>query len=383
MIIVAYEEGLLTWRWLWTNLGEPIRADPGQLLAYGSFLDYIKVACTQQRPPALAGGAAATTSPDAEMPINVARVSSLVRDKALQLATSFLPGLGGLGGMGLQLLHQLQAQINQQNQAMLNHQALSSAPTSIQQKNPQRYQQLSRVCESQNEAEFGAFWAVYPSMQAEEWLGALESTCDSITTEIGAPPPLLSPSLATDIWRGRFTADIANTVTNGVSPFRLSTILHPEAAERQPRNSTYYVVVSLGTGVAEAAAIVLATDNLVLPTTSAQFRALLEGYYVLLLAVFGEFSRVVVNYKTHIYSQAHLLQSESDCFDDRERCTAYLIVMTYIWRCTNEHLAGRLSGRVMGDPDYNKIDRELQKGRLLYLTEVPPELLLELLKKDF
>jgi hypothetical protein len=374
MIIVAQEQGLLSWRWLWANVGEPIRMDPGQLLPYGSFLDFLRVACTQ-RPPAVLGGG--HLSPDAEMSIVVARVTSEVREQALHLATTFLPGLGAFGGMGMQL-HQLQGQINQQGQAMLTQQAQAISPKSIQQKNPQRYQQLSRVCETLNETEFGAFWAVYPSMRAGEWLGALESTCDSIAAEIGAHPPVLSPALATDIGGGRFTSHIANNVTNGVSPFRLSTSLHPEAAARQLRNTTY-MVVGLGTGVAQAdaTAMVLANNDLMLPTTSSQFRALLEGYYVLLLAIFGEFSRVVVNYKAHIYSQAHLLQSrlDLDFIDDRERRTAYLIVMTYIWRCTNEHLAGRLSGQVMSDPDYNEIGRELQKGRLLYLTVVPPDVL--------
>jgi hypothetical protein len=374
MIIVANEQGSLSWRWLWSNVCEPIRANPGHLAAYGSFLDFIKVACTQ-RPPALAGGDA--TSPDAEISIAPTRVSAAARDKAMQLATSYLQGLGGHGGVGLQL-QQLQGQISQQTQTMLNNQSQASAPATIQQRNPQRYQQLTRVCESPNASDFGAFWDVYPSMRAGEWLGALESTCDSIAAEIGAHPPLLSPSLATDIGGGRFTAHIANNVTNGISPFRLMTNLHPEAAERQRRNSTY-MVVGLGTGVAQAdaAAMVLANNDLVLPTTSAQFRALLEGYYVLLLAIFGEFSRVVVNYKEHVYKQAHLLQSrlDLDFIDDRERRTAYLIVMTFIWRCTNEHLAGRLSGRTMADPDYNEIGLELQKGRLLYLTVVPPDVL--------
>jgi hypothetical protein len=75
-----------------------------------------------------------------------------------------------------------------------------------------------------------------------------------------------------------------------------------------------------------------------------------------------------------MHSRAHLLQSrlDMDFVDDRERCTAYLIVMTHIWRCTNEHLAGLLSGRVMSDPEYDEIGRKLQRGRLLYLTVVPP-----------
>ena len=374
MVLVAQEQGTLSWRWLWANIGEPIRTNPVQLVAYGLLLDFLKVACTQ-RPPTVAGGNA--VPPDAEIPIAVARVNVTVRDKALSLATTFLPGLGGLGGLGLQI-HQMQGQITQQSQAMLTQQTKAGAPVSIQQKNPQRYQQLTRVCEAADEADFGAFWAVYPTMRPGEWLGALESTCNSIAAEIGAHSPVLSPALATDVGGGRFTAHIANNVTNGISPFRLSTSLHPEAAARQLRNSTY-MVVGLGTGVAQAdaTAMVLANNDLMLPTTSAQFRALLEGYYVLLLAILGEYSRVVVNYKEHIYSQTHLLQAslDMDFVDDRERRTAYLIVMTFIWRCTNEYLAGRLSGRAPSDPDYNEIGRAIQKGRLMYLTIVPPDVL--------
>jgi hypothetical protein len=374
MIIVAQDQGLLTWRWLWTNVGEPMRADPAQLLAYQPFLDFLKVSSTQ-RPPAVGGGA--PISPDSEIAIPVARVTSSVRERAFTLATTFLPGLGSLSGFGLQL-HQMQGQILHQNQFLLTQQARASAPTSILQKNPQRHEQLVRVCESADVADFGAFWTVYPGLKSGEWLGALESICDSIASEIGAPPPLLSPALASDIGGGRLTAHMSNTVTHGVSPFRLSTLIHPDAAARQLRNSTY-MVVGLGTGVAQAdaTAMVLANNDLLLPTTSAQFRALLEGYYVLLLAVFGRLSRVVINYRVHVYSQAHHLQSrlDMDFIDDRERRTAYLIVMTHIWRCTNEHLAGLLSGRVMSDPEYNRIGQEIQRGRLMFLTTVPPDVL--------
>jgi endonuclease/exonuclease/phosphatase (EEP) superfamily protein YafD len=90
-----------------------------------------------------------------------------------------------------------------QNQALLTQQANASAPTSILQKNPQWYQQLSYVCESAVEANFGLFWSVFLSMQLGEWLGALESICDSIPAELGA----IHPSCL------RFTAHIANNVT--------------------------------------------------------------------------------------------------------------------------------------------------------------------------
>ena len=375
MVILAKEQGILTWRWLWANLGVPISGDPTQLLAYSSFLDYLRVASTQRSPP-LAGGV--VLDPDAELSITVARASATVKDRALRLAISFLPGLGNMGGLGVQL-NMMQGQMNQQQQILLTQQAQANAPASIQRKNPQRFQQISRICEVQSESDFAAFWAVYPAMRPGEWLGALESTCTTIASELGANPPILSPSLATDIGGGKFTAYTANHVTQGLSPFRIATHLNTASAERRRRNMVYGFV-GLGTGVAQADAVtmVLANNEIEVPTNSGQFRALLEGYYVFLLAVLGEHSRVVVNYKAHIYDQSHSLQQSLDSTfaDERELRGAYLIVMTHIWRCTNEHLAGCLRGQAgLMDPAYGDVARELIRGRLRFLTEVPPDVL--------
>jgi hypothetical protein len=141
-----------------------------------------------------------------------------------------------------------------------------------------------------------------------------------------------------------------------------------------------YGFVGLGTGVAQADAVtmVLANNEIEVPSNSGQFRALLEGYYVLLLAVLGEYSRVVVSYKDHIYDQSHSLQHSLDSafVDERELRGAYLIVITHIWRCTNEYLCGVLRGQVgLADPAYHEVARELIRGRLRFLTEVPPDVL--------
>jgi hypothetical protein len=375
MMILAKEQGTLTWRWLWTNVGEPIRLDPTQQLAYATFLDFLRVASTQ-RSPAAVGGIALDPAP--EVAIIVARASATVKDRAIRLATTFLPGLGSLGGLGMQL-NLMQGQMNQQQQLLLTQQAQANTPASIFRKNPQRHQQVSRICEVPNESDFAAFWAVYPAMRPGEWLGALESTCTTIAAELGASPPILSPSLATDIGGGKFTAYNANHVTQGLSPFRIATHLNTNSAERRRRNMVYGFV-GLGTGVAQADAVtmVLANNEIEVPNNSGQFRALLEGYYVLLLAVLGEHSRVVVNYKAHVYDQSHSLQHSLDSafVDERELRGAYLIVLTHIWRCTNEHLSGCLRGQVgLVDPAYDDVARELMRGRLRFLTEVPPDVL--------
>lgn len=375
MIILAKEGGTLTWRWLWENIGETMWSDPVQLAAYGPFLDFLRVSSTHRSPTA-AGGP--PLDPGNEMAISVARSSASVRDRALQLATTYLPGLGGLGGLGMQL-NQMQGQMNQQQQVLLTQQAQSNAPASILKKNSQRHQQVSRICEVASEDKFAPFWAVYPSMRPGEWLGGLESTCTTIAAELGANPPILSPSLATDIGGGKFTAYTANHVNQGLSPFRIATHLNSASAERMRRNMVYGFV-GLGTGVAQADAVtmVLANNEIEVPTNSGQFRALLEGYYVLLLAVLGEYSRVVINYKAHIYDQSHSLQHSLDSafLDERELRGAYLIVITHIWRCTNEYLSGCLRGQAgLADPAYYEIARELIRGRLRFLTEVPPDVL--------
>jgi hypothetical protein len=243
MLILAKEQGTLTWRWLWDNVGETMRSDPIQLAAYTPFLDFLRVASTH-RPPTAAGGA--PLDPGNEVEVVLARSSARVKDRASQLATTYLPGLGGLGGLGMQL-NQMQGQMNQQQQVMLSQHAQANIPASIQKKNPQRYQQISRICEVQSEADFAAFWAVYPAMRPGEWLGGLESTCTTIAADLGASPPILSPSLATDIGGGKVTAYTSNHVTQGLSPFRIATHLNSASAERMRRNMVYGFV-GLGTG---------------------------------------------------------------------------------------------------------------------------------------
>jgi hypothetical protein len=97
-----------------------------------------------------------------------------------------------------------------------------------------------------------------------------------------------------------------------------------------------------------------------------------------LFRALGEHSRIVVSYNDHIYKHSHTLQHSLDSafVDDRELRGSYLIVMTYIWRCTNEYLAGCLRGQAgLADPAFHEIASELVKGRLRFLTEVPPDVL--------
>ena len=53
-LLEAQEQGILTWRSIWTTIGEPIWANAALAGPYGPFLDYLRVASTQH-PPDMVG----------------------------------------------------------------------------------------------------------------------------------------------------------------------------------------------------------------------------------------------------------------------------------------------------------------------------------------
>jgi hypothetical protein len=53
--IAANLAGLLTWHWIWEQVGAVIAADPQQLVDYQPFVDYLRVSTTQRAPVAVEG----------------------------------------------------------------------------------------------------------------------------------------------------------------------------------------------------------------------------------------------------------------------------------------------------------------------------------------
>lgn len=105
-ILVEFNNGTLTWEWLWTNVAKPTIADAAKAAAYELFLDFLQVSW-MNRAGANAGDP--DRDPVTEMDHGAGIVTPSIQDKALQVAEDFLPGLHPPVGVTAQL-NQVQLQ---------------------------------------------------------------------------------------------------------------------------------------------------------------------------------------------------------------------------------------------------------------------------------
>ena len=117
--------------------------------------------------------------------------------------------------------------------------------------------------------------------------------------------------------------------------------------------------------------MVLANNEVELPEDSAQFRALVEGYYVLAISMLGQTaSRLVQAYHQDIIQRLSGIISmiESRYYDSGQKNMAYLLALSYIWRATDSYLRELLyrpaatmpeEAATITPPDYSAIARHL------------------------
>jgi hypothetical protein len=114
---------------------------------------------------------------------------------------------------------------------------------------------------------------------------------------------------------------------------------------------------------------------------------MLEGYYVLALAVIGPHNRAVNEYYlTVVRHRANLITLIEQSYpDERQRGWIFAVVLTFIFRLFNDYLSQLLalpppdttgvpSPEAPPIPPFADIRLDLQRGRLASLTEVPPGL---------
>ena len=127
-LLAAHQAGILTWRWISTNVVTPILADPLQAQALALFLAHIGVASTDR----------AAHFPDTELIYNGIYNNPRVSAAALPRARRYLAGLVQPAGLQAQLTHYAN-QTNAVTQQMLTAQAAAqqaTAPVTLDTKNP-------------------------------------------------------------------------------------------------------------------------------------------------------------------------------------------------------------------------------------------------------
>ena len=285
VMIRSQDQGNLTWRSIWIDIIGPIvMGDATKVADYTTFLEYCQIGATK-RPPAAAGGAdrGPATACDFQHPI----IPSGIRDQALHRLRLFLPGLQTVTGLGAQIQSLHQQFVTSQAQLAAN----GSKVATIQSENQPLYQMLTRLCETNNEANFGPYWVSHIKRKSGEYLGLMTQAMAVTCRGLGVPPLILSPALAADIGSGTWVSADFNNVVSGLSIFRCRTAFSPTAAAAQERNYVYNMV-GIGGGVVnvQAAHLILANNEVDPPKSSTELRAYLEGYYGFLVCFFGSTS---------------------------------------------------------------------------------------------
>lgn len=306
------------------------------------------------------------------------------------VAQRFLPALRRPVGAGAQL-----TALQQQNTAMqqaLVAQAATTAPT-LARKKPNLLVQLLRLTGAANEAALPPFWAHFVTLKAGECLGALMGCTGREAQRRGMPQPMLSPALASDVGSGLFASANVNDVTEGLSILRLQTQASPRRDELTNRNRVHMTMAGgTGLGQVDAVQLVLANNEIEPPTSSEQFRAYIQGYYVLLMVLLGNVP-LVQEHETELIDQLGVLIGQLETFipEEPRRHYVFLQTLVFIFRvmngCMNNVLMAPMPpGLPPGAPGpappaaailppFGQIAEHLMMGRIETLTTLPPDLM--------
>jgi hypothetical protein len=290
-VIAANSAGLLTWHWIWEQVGAVIAADPQQLVDYQPFVDYLQVSTTQRAPVAVGGqirlpATAANIVPVITMPS--------IQDQAMAHARIYLPGLQQPTGQG-PLLNQIAQGLVTNTAAIAN--AQQDCPPTMASKCPTLLAQVRLLCEvptAAAETELAPYWQEHPGTPTGRWMGAMNSTIlqarTMIATNFGPllSPPIMTATLVADVGEGNFFAQNIDDVCSGLSPLRIRPSNSVDADGLTVQNRMHTLMVS-GTGVSQASTVQMMVTNqeIEVPTDAFIFTSILQGYYLFMLTVCG------------------------------------------------------------------------------------------------
>ena len=272
IILEAYANGSLTWRWMHEHVASPILADPAQMVAYKPLVDYITISSTKW--PGVSRGP--ERSPQTEAQLAGVITTPAIQDLAMAVARSFLPGLRELASIGAQLnlLNNQQAALQQ---AIIQGQ--QETPVTLATKYQPLLGQVLCINEVVMEQELTPYWTQFASTKVGSRLGALEGIFLEIA--YACTPVLMAPivplAFMPNISNGQFVGGL-NDVKTGLSIFHIHPANAPNQQQLNERNCMY-TATAMGAGTAQMSTItmMLADDAIRLPDSSKEFRGYLEG----------------------------------------------------------------------------------------------------------
>jgi hypothetical protein len=291
-----------------------------------------------------------------------------------QIKTARLPGLVPIAGATAQL-----ATLQQIQMAFFQAQAAAKAKSkTLTEYNSNIASAIRAIAQVSDNAQLTSYWCTRAELKASDYQQQLQRCCDTLAANKRWSPPVVSHDLATEIAQGRIHSPGMLSVTNGLIIFLIRTNSSP-SAEHVRESARMLQLILQGGHAAPIGTMqqMMVHKDLEVITSTTHFIHTLQAYGVVLEVVVGR-STAMLAYESQVLDGLHEWTAvlESEYQNQPQICrTAFMIILTYIWRVTNNHFKALLRnpGTPPPAPSYGRIQEHLVQGTLLHLTALPDQ----------
>jgi hypothetical protein len=354
---------------MWAGLAPDILAEPAELAAHCSLLDFLKLTATRRPPNA---GQAVDRPAETQLQFAATLVDDTIRYQATQIKPACLPGLVPFSGATAQMPTLQQSQLS----FMQAQVAARTKVKTLTEYNANIASAIRAISQVSSDAQLTSYWRTRADLKASDYQQQLQCCCDTLASNKRWSPPVISHDLATEVAQGRIHSPGILNVTNGLSIFLIRTNSSPSAKHMRASARMLQLVTQGG----HAAPIdtmqqMMVHKDLEVISSTTHFINTLQAYGVILEVVVGR-SSAMLAYEAEVldglYEWTAVLESE---FQNQPqiRLTAFMIILTYIWRVTNNHFTALLQNPSTPPPlpAYSRIQEHLVQGTILHLKALP------------
>ena len=369
--LTLVQGGLAGHKTMWEGLAPNILSEAAETTAHRSLLDFLKITATRRAPVT---GQAGDRPPESQLPFSATFVDDTIRYQMAQIKTARLPGLAPVIGATAQL-----ATLQHNQLSFFQAQAVAKARTkTLSEYNPNIASAIRAIAQVSSDLHLPSYWRSRADLKASDYQQQLQRCCDTLASNKRWSPPVVSHDLATEVAQGRIHSPGILNVTNGLSIFLIWTNSSP-SAEHVRESARMLQLITQGGHAAPIDTMqqMMVHKDLEVVTSTTHFINTLQAYGVVLEVVVG-CSTTMIAYESDIldglYEWTAVLESEYQN-QPQIRLTAFMIILTYIWRVTNNHFTALLRNPVVPPPApaYGRIHEHLVQGTILHLTALPDQ----------
>jgi hypothetical protein len=258
-------------------------------------------------------------------------VDDTIRYQMAQIKTSCLPGLVPFAGATAQL-----ANIQQTQLAFFQAQAVAKARTkTLTEYNANIASAIRAISQVSDNSQLTSYWRTRAELEASDYQQQIQRYCNTLAANKRWSAPVVFHDLATKVAQGRIHSPSILNVTNGLSIFLIRTNSSP-SAEHVRESAPMLQLITQGGHAAPIDTMqqMMVHKDLEMVSSTTHFINTLQAYGVVLEVVVGR-STDMIAYKIDVldglYEWTAVLESEYQN-QPQIRLTAFMIILTYIWR---------------------------------------------------